>query len=483
MSDTEMLLKALQQAVDADPDNIPLRRHLAELLMANGRYTRAEQELRKVLAATPDDTAVKLALGKAFHHQEKWMMALVVLEELVDSGQAPPLAHLLAARVYLQTSQPDKAAAAYQRAIQLDPGLADEALAKQLPAETPRPTDDTPSRPGPSDQAGPSSPGPNSDDQRIKLPADGWAADAPDEVERSAVTFDDVGGMDDLKEEIRIKIIHPLSNPELYQAYGKPVGGGILMYGPPGCGKTHLARATAGEVNAYFLSIGIHDVLNMYLGQSEHNLHNLFELARRYSPCVIFIDEIDALGAKRTDMRHSAGRHVINQLLAELDGIDVSNEGMLVLAATNAPWHLDPALRRPGRFDRIVFVPPPDVTARAAILQVLLRGKPVDHIDYERVAAPTQGFSGADLKGVVDSAVEHKLREAIRQGTPQPLTTNDLLQAARRIKPSTQDWFATARNYALYANQGGLYDDVLDYLNLDEDGGLFSRFNFWKDRD
>src|SRR5437868_9081855 len=213
-----------------------------------------------------------------------------------------------------------------------------------------------------------------------------------------------------------MKIIHPLTHPELYKAYGKTIGGGILMYGPPGCGKTHLARATAGEIKAGFLSVGINDVLEMWIGRSERNLHELFEQARRNRPCVLFFDEVDALAASRSDMRQSAGRHLINQFLAEMDGLDANNEGVLILAATNAPWHVDPAFRRPGRFDRILFVPPPDGSARAGILRILLAGKPVQELDYDSLAKKAEGFSGADLKAVVDLAVENKLREAMREG-------------------------------------------------------------------
>ena len=281
--------------------------------------------------------------------------------------------------------------------------------------------------------------------------------------------------MDTLKEEIRIKIIYPLTRPEIYRAYGKAIGGGILMYGPPGCGKTYLARATAGEVKAHFLSIGLHDVLDMYIGQSEHNLHAIFELARANTPCVLFFDEVDALGASRSDMRYSAGRKVINQLLAELDGVNTSNEGILILAATNAPWHVDAAMRRPGRFDRVLFVPPPDAQAREAILRIMLAGKPTDKVDYRKLSRQTDNFSGADLRGVVDMAVENKLREAMQSGAPMPITTRDLSAAIRAVRPTTKEWLSTARNYAVYSNQSGIYDDVLDYLKISDGGGLFSR--------
>jgi SpoVK/Ycf46/Vps4 family AAA+-type ATPase len=272
--------------------------------------------------------------------------------------------------------------------------------------------------------------------------------------------------MEALKEEIRMKIIYPLEHAEMFKAYGKSIGGGILMYGPPGCGKTYLARATAGEIKAGFLSIGISDVLEMWIGSSERNLHELFEQARRNKPCVLFFDEVDALGASRADMRHSASRLVINQFLSELDGVEASNDGVLILAATNAPWHVDSAFRRPGRFDRILFVPPPDALARSEILRVLTRGKPVDNIDYELLAKKTDGFSGADLKATLDSAVEEKLREAMKSGRPTPLTTRDLSTAAKFIRPSTKEWFSTARNYALYSNQSGQYDEILRYLKL-----------------
>jgi len=272
--------------------------------------------------------------------------------------------------------------------------------------------------------------------------------------------------MEKVKEEIRLKIIHPLTHADLYQAYGKAIGGGILMYGPPGCGKTYLARATAGEIKAGFISVGINDVLDMWIGNSERNLHSLFEQARENKPCVLFFDEVDALGASRSDMRHHAGRQLINQFLAEMDGVKSSNEGVLVLAATNAPWHLDSAFRRPGRFDRVLFVPPPDAAARAAILRLQCKGKPMEEIDFDQLGKKTENFSGADLKAVVDVGIERKLQEALKTGVPKPLTTKDLAIAAGTLKPTTKEWFATARNFALYSNQGGIYDDILHYLKL-----------------
>lgn len=459
MPHDDPLIAALRQALASAPENLALRKHLADLLLQQGAYAEAESEYRQVLTVAPDDSIVKFALAEAFFQQQKWMIALVVLEELMQMLDAPPRAFLMSARAYLESGHMERAASAYQQAVQRDPTLKDSLLEEKL---------QTSSKPDPGD------------DELIQIPVGDWPKPAELSVERSKISFKDVGGMDKLKEDIQLKIIHPLNHREIYQAYGKPIGGGILMYGPPGCGKTHLARATAGEVNAYFLTIGIHDVLNMYLGQSEQNLHQLFELARRYKPCVVFIDEVDALGANRSDMRHSAGRYTINQLLAELDGIGASNDGILVLAATNAPWHIDPALRRAGRFDQVIFVPPPDLPARAAILQVMLRDKPTEKPDYDQIARRTAGLSGADLKAVVDRAIEDKLRDALKQGVPTPLTTADLLRAAKGVKPSTKDWFATARNYAVYSNESGIYDDVLTYLKDNDDSDLLSKMAFWR---
>ena len=212
--------------------------------------------------------------------------------------------------------------------------------------------------------------------------------------------------------------------------------------------------------------MGINDVLDMWIGNSERNLHSLFERARENKPCVLFFDEVDALGASRSDMRQHAGRQLINQFLAEMDGVKSSNDGVLILAATNAPWHLDSAFRRPGRFDRVLFVPPPDAAARAGILRLQCKGKPLAEIDFDALGKKAENFSGADLKAVVDVAIERKLQEALKAGAAKPLTTKDFTAAIGTLKPTTKEWFATARNYALYSNQGGIYDDILQFLKL-----------------
>ena len=202
----------------------------------------------------------------------------------------------------------------------------------------------------------------------------------------------------------------------------------------------------------------------MWIGRSEKNMKYTFEVARRNTPCVLFFDEVDALGASRSDMKNSSGRHVINQFLSELDGIENSNENILVIGATNAPWHLDPAFRRPGRFDRIIFVPPPDDVSKIKILELLLKNKPIENIDYNKVVEHTKNYSGADLQAIVDIAIEEKLTIAFQTGIPVPLTTKDLIAATKKHHASTKEWFNTAKNYALFANESGIYDEILKYV-------------------
>jgi transitional endoplasmic reticulum ATPase len=440
-------LQALREALRLSPNNLALRQHLAEMLLTHGHPDQAEKEFREALALAPNSLPVKFGLARAFNQQGKQSHALALIEDLVKNPQAPAGAFLLHARLLAGIGEIQHAVSAYRRAIELDASVADAEFASRLGIGATEHDSEVV-------------------EGKVRAAWEDEPSPAAREIERPKIAFGDVGGMDKVKEEIRLKIIHPLTHPDLYKAYGKPIGGGILMYGPPGCGKTYLARATAGEIKAGFIAVGINDVLDMWIGNSERNLHELFEQARSHSPCVLFFDEVDALGASRGDMRHHAGRQLINQFLAELDGVTTSNEGVLVLAATNAPWHLDSAFRRPGRFDRIIFVPPPDAAARAAILRLQTRGKPVEEIDYELVARKADAFSGADLKAVVDVAVEKKLQEALKAGAPKPLTTKDFLAAAGSLRATTKEWFATARNYALYSNQGGIYDDILQYLKL-----------------
>lgn len=445
----EDTIQSLRDALQHSPDNSPLRIHLAQTLLQAGRADEAEAEFREGLSRDRDNPGLKIGLAGAFFQQGKYSHSLVIIEELVSRRDTPAAAYLLHAKLLFQKGDVDFAVTEYKAAINEDSSVRDDEFAGRLGIGADEHEEVV--------------------DGRVRS---AWEGDDDSEspaiegFEKPKISFENVGGMEPLKEEIRMKIIYPLEHREMFEAYGKQIGGGILMYGPPGCGKTHLARATAGEISAGFLSIGINDVLDMWIGNSEKKLHELFEYARSHKPCVLFFDEVDALGAARSDMKTSAGRHLINQFLSELDGAKSSNDGVLILAATNAPWHLDSAFRRPGRFDRIIFVPPPDQPARADILRLMLHGKPTKDVDHDHVAKKARDFSGADMKAVVDQTIELKLQEAMKSGVPQPIVTKDLIAALKAVRPSTKEWFASARNYALYSNQGGLYDDILKFLKI-----------------
>jgi transitional endoplasmic reticulum ATPase len=286
------------------------------------------------------------------------------------------------------------------------------------------------------------------------------------DYKQATVTFKDVVGLEAVKEQITKRIILPFQKPSFFQKFKKKIGGGVLLYGPPGCGKTLIARATAGQCNASFYNIQAADVLDMYIGESEQKLRAIFEKARADKPCILFFDELEALAGKREHARNSSTANVVSQFLTELDGYSQGNDGILILASTNVPWSVDPAFLRPGRFDRLFFVPPPDKVARAAILQHQMKDRPQENnIDFDLIANKTSGYSGADLANLVEMAADEAIDSSIAQGREVAISFDHFREALTQSRNSTSEWLTTARNYARYANDGGRYDDVLEFLN------------------
>ncbi|HUR47918.1 MAG TPA: ATP-binding protein [Acidimicrobiales bacterium] len=238
------------------------------------------------------------------------------------------------------------------------------------------------------------------------------------------------------------------------------------MYGPPGCGKTLLARATAGQCNANFNNVAISDVLDMWFGESERKLTAIFAAARASAPTVLFFDELEGLAANRSNSRQNnplAG--LVSQFLTEMDGFADNNGGLLVLGATNVPWAIDPAFRRPGRFDRVLFIPPPDRAARAAILKIQLDGRPTDKdVDLAWIADHSAGFSGADLEHVVEEATDAAIEASVAAKREVPVQQKHLRSALARARSTTHEWFTSAREHAAKNNEGGQYDEMLRYL-------------------
>jgi len=455
-------LTALREALALSPDNVPLRVHLARQLLDGGRAEEAILEARAAVTRDGDRIDAREVLGAcagALGDDVGLVEAWYPIRAHLDADSLRTLA-LAAAR----SGRLVEAREAYAALHSADPGLHDLELDRAMrgqPAAAPAaPT--ASSRPTMAPPAAPSASSPAAN--RPPRPPDATNEPVGARASRPSINFSDVGGLDALKERLRMDIVYPLQRPDLFKAYGKRIGGGVLLYGPPGCGKTHLARAAAGECGATFYVVEIQAVLDMWLGESEKRLHAIFEEARANSPSIVFFDEIEAIGGARHQLKHGPGRRLVNQLLAELDGAGASNDAVLVIGATNAPWDVDPALRRPGRFDRVVFVPPPDAGARENVLKLALRERPTEGLDLGNIARRCLRFSGADLNHLVEVASERALTEALRSGKMRPINQSDLLASLDRVKPTTTEWMETARRYVSYANQAGLYDDVAAYF-------------------
>jgi len=268
-------------------------------------------------------------------------------------------------------------------------------------------------------------------------------------LEKPNMKFDDVAGLMKVKEKLRDSIVYPLTNPELAKKYGMEAGGGILLYGPPGCGKTLMGKASAGECQAKFISVKMSDIVDMYAGNTEKNLHNAFETARVNIPCILYFDELDGIAGKREGMDQSFEKRSINQFLIELDGIEYSNQGVLICGATNAPWDVDAALRRSGRFSKSVYIAPPDRKTRAGIVELNLKKRPVEsRIPVGRIARMTDGFAGADVKALCDAAAAIPWKEALKSGKERVIRFRDFVKATKGdegVKSTLPAWFGSVK--------------------------------------
>ena len=279
------------------------------------------------------------------------------------------------------------------------------------------------------------------------------------------VSFDDIGGLENVKSQIRRKIIKPFNDPGLFKKFKRRSGGGVLMYGPPGCGKTMIAQALANECNANFIEARAADILDKWRGVAEKRIVDLFQKARTKKPAVLFFDEVEALAMRRNTDSSSGTNTIVSALLNEMNGFSDQNEGILFLGATNVPWSLDSAFRRPGRFDRTIFVPPPDRVARGFILNLLLKDRPVsDDLDKKFIIEKTSGFSGADLEALVEAAVDYAIDDSEGQDDLTPLSNMHFQEALLEVQSSTGEWLGLAKSYSEYATRDGLYDDLRAFL-------------------
>jgi len=283
------------------------------------------------------------------------------------------------------------------------------------------------------------------------------------------VTWEDIGDLEEVKEKIREIVELPLKHPELFERLGIEPPKGILLYGPPGCGKTLLAKALANETGAYFIAINGPEIMSKYYGESEQKLRQIFEEARKNAPAIIFIDEIDAIAPKREEVVGEVEKRVVAQLLALMDGLEERGK-VIVIGATNRPDAIDPALRRPGRFDREIEVPPPDKKARREILAVHTRNVPLaEDVDLDKLAEITYGYTGADLAALVKEAAMNALRRFLKEHAidlDKPIPS-ELLQ---KLKVTMADFYKAMRNVAPSLMREVLIE--VPEIHWDDIGGL-----------
>jgi len=265
--------------------------------------------------------------------------------------------------------------------------------------------------------------------------------------EMPKIKFKDVVGLDSVKERMKIAMVYPKEYSELYKKFGIRAGGRILVYGPPGCGKTFIARACAGEIGLPLFQGDVAKLMSKWVGEAEKNVAALFEKVRNEGEAILFLDEIDALGASREIVEGSTvARRVVTQLLTEISNLP---EGILLIAATNLPWVLDPALIRTGRLGTPIFIPPPDEKMRKMLFQKCLKNKPLENVDIVELAKITEGFSSSDIVdvgGLCEWAASIALQDSIEKGMTRGIRMEDFLTVLKKgyVKPSIYPWVMEA---------------------------------------
>ena len=259
-------------------------------------------------------------------------------------------------------------------------------------------------------------------------------------AEKPDITFDDIAGMEGAKRIINEMVLYPMQSPEKARALGLNPGGGVLLFGPPGTGKTMLGKAIAGALDAPFYYASGADLRSKWYGESEQRLSQLLTAAKSQKVAVVFLDEIESLLPKRSEESHSADNRVVTQFLADLGGFKDSKNLLLVLGATNKPWSIDEAVFRTGRFDEKVYIGPPDLPAREKILELNLKGANIaEGLDFHSIAEGMEGASGSDVAAVVSAAKRAALGRAIHDDADPVLTAEDFAEARKRIPLSITD--------------------------------------------
>ncbi len=428
------------KSAELDPKNAVIFNNRGDAYYRKQDFQNAIVDYDKALALNKKYLKAYYNRGLAYACLQDYEKAVEDFNEVVVLNPSFSEAYHIRGLAFDYMNNLDKAIADYDKAIELNPQF-QEAINHREIAKAKKDAGGTmPGTPGgpevPAGGGGGGQPGQPSGVNPVKL------------LSKPTMNFNDVAGMAKFKEEINEAAVYPLLKPDLARKYGKLGGGGILLYGPPGCGKTFLVKATAGQCSSSFINAKISDVVDMYVGQTEKNLHAIFETGRKNTPCIIFFDEMEALGGRREDMTgtNQYMKMAVNQLLYEMDGMESSNVNVLIIGATNAPWDVDPALRRSGRFGKLIYVPEPDFVSRREILRLQAKKLPVGKgIPWNRLALATWGYSSADLKAITEEASAIPWRSAFRSGKQREISTGDYLAAIRKKKSTLPPWYEQAK--------------------------------------
>jgi ATPase family protein associated with various cellular activities (AAA)/tetratricopeptide repeat protein len=464
------LLEGLEAAVAASPDNVPLRLHLGLLLLKAGRHADALEQCAAVLQRVPGHGgALDLAASATMAvDPPRWTTDRRVRPKPQATPSTPPR----------PPTAPD--GRPNLEAVQEHPRPAPEPPSEPPPAPPRR----DPARAEPVRSTARAAAGTTSMSIQLALgervppetePAEaavesggsqvaGMLEDLGLQLEEAGVTFAQVGGMASVKGWLASGV--PVSQSERgpRRRLHRALRGGLLVYGPPGCGKSFLARATAGELGVGFLAVDLAELLERRPSEVHRLVNDLFQTVRLAAPCLLFLDQLDTIGDSPTARNRSFDRGVVDQFVSDLQGLSKDRQDVIVVAASENPWDVDPLLR--DRFGRKLLVLPPSREAREAIIWDAIGDYPVDELNVPALAGRTEGFSAADVILFTDSAIEIASERANTSGSGRPVGMNDFNRALLGMRPSPPVWLALARDFVLYAGHGGVYEDLLAYLRV-----------------